>query len=98
MLRWLCELGRINTRHETSLLSQYMASPRHGQLLKVFNIFKYLKTHDKRSWMVFDPMRYDVEWVPFGEEAHPLVCVEALKDMYDISKLEQPHNMPEVRG
>ena len=47
MLRWLCELGRIDILHETALLSQYMASPRYGHLLQCLNIFKYVKTHDR---------------------------------------------------
>ena len=98
MLRWLCELGRIDILHETALLSQYMASPRYGHLLQCLNIFKYVKTHDRRSWMVFDPLRYDVEWVPFGEESHPMVRAEALRDIYDVEELEKPHNMPEARG
>ena len=48
--------------------------------------------------MVFDPLRYDVEWVPFGEESHPMVRAEALRDIYDVGELEKPHNMPEARG
>ena len=48
--------------------------------------------------MVFDPMRYDIKWVSLGEESYPSVCAEALKVMYDISKIEQSHNMPEAGG
>ena len=48
--------------------------------------------------MVFDPLRYDVEWVPFGEESHPMVRAEALRDIYDVGELEKPHNMPKARG
>ena len=28
------------------------------------------------SWMVFDPLRYDIEWISFGEESHPMRHVE----------------------
>ena len=71
MLRWMCKLRRVGILHETALLSQYMASPRMEHLLQVLNMFKYVKTHDRRSWLIFDPMRYDVEWIPFGDETHP---------------------------
>ena len=54
VLRWLCELGRVDILHEVSLLSQYLAQPRIGHLIQASNIFHYLKHHD-RSWMVLDP-------------------------------------------
>ena len=99
MLRWMCELGRIDILHETALLSQYMASPRMGHLLQAINTFKYVKTHDRRSWLVFDPLRYDVEWIPFGDETHPEERAAAMREMYDVSSGEEmPHNMPEARG
>ena len=39
MLRWTCELGRIDILIETALISQYLAAPRKGHLDKLFNIF-----------------------------------------------------------
>ena len=39
VLRWMCELDRIDILHEFSLLSQYMASPRQGHLQQAFNMF-----------------------------------------------------------
>ena len=35
ILRWTCELGRVDILHETSLLSQYLAQPRLGHLQEV---------------------------------------------------------------
>ena len=39
MLRWMCEIGRLDILHETALLSQYMAAPRLGHLHQALNIF-----------------------------------------------------------
>lgn len=92
----MCELGRIDILHETNLLSQYMVAPRMGPLLQVLNEFKYIKTHDRRSWLVFDPIRYDVIWIPFGDETRPETRVVAMQEMYVISSgREMPKNMPE---
>lgn len=46
ILRWTCELGRLDILHEVSILSQYLAQPRIGHLQQAFNIFYYLKYHD----------------------------------------------------
>ena len=43
MLRWVCELGRIDILLETALMSQYLAGPRHDHLEQVVRIFVYLK-------------------------------------------------------
>ena len=99
MLRWMCELGRLDILYETAILSQYMASPRTGHLSQLLNIFKYVKTHDRRSWLVFDPMSYEVEWIPFADEPHPEERAQQMREMYDTSSGEEmPHNMPESRG
>ena len=37
MLRWVCEMGRIDVLLETALLPQYLATPRKGHLDKLFN-------------------------------------------------------------
>ena len=63
ILRWTCELGRIDILHEVSLLSQYLAAHRYGHLVQAANIFTYLKHHD-RSWLLLDPSRFDIEWSP----------------------------------
>ena len=97
VLRWLCELGRIDILHEVSILSQYLAEPRIGHLKQVLNIFYYLKYHN-RSWMVLDPSRFDVEWNPREEEASPWERARAMKDIYPDAQDSLPHNMPRPRG
>jgi hypothetical protein len=53
VLRWACELGRVDILLEVSLLSSYTAQPRAGHLDQLLHIFAYLKKH-KRSKVVFD--------------------------------------------
>ena len=45
VLRWACEIGRVDILLEVALLSTYLASPRLGHLEQVFHIFGYLKEH-----------------------------------------------------
>ena len=97
VLRWTCELGRIDILHETSILSQYLAAPRIGHLTQTLNIFYYLKHHD-RSWMVLDPTRFEVDWSPRNGEESPQVRAKAMKDIYPDACDELPHNMPVPRG
>lgn len=98
MLRWTCELGRVDILHETSLLSQYLAQPRLGHLQEAINIFYYLKHHN-RSWMVMDPRRFDVEWVPRRDnDVHPRERAKAMKEIYPDAIDELPYNIPEPRG
>ena len=63
MLRWICELGRVDILHETSLLSQYMTQPRVGHFKQEIHIFQYVESHD-RSFMVMDPTRFNIIWTP----------------------------------
>ena len=58
VLRWMCELGRIDILTEVSMLAAYSAAPRQGHLLGVLHLYAYLKKH-KRSKMVFDPTEVD---------------------------------------
>jgi hypothetical protein len=98
ILRWTCELGRIDILHEVSLLSQYLAQPRIGHLTQVINIFFYLKTHD-RSWMVLDPGRFDVNWVPRNAgDIDPKIRAQSLREIYTDACDEKPINMPPPRG
>lgn len=53
VLRWICELGRLDILTPVSMLSRYLASAREGHLEQVFHTFAYLKAHE-RSTMVFD--------------------------------------------
>jgi hypothetical protein len=89
VLRWACELGRVDILVPVSMLSRYLANPREGHLQQVFHIFGYLKRHE-RSTMVFDdtepsfnPARFrECDWSEFYPDAE-----DAL-----------PPNMPEPRG
>jgi len=54
VLRWACELGRLDILLETSLLSTYLASPRQGHLDAAIHMFGYLKHHPKRK-LAMDP-------------------------------------------
>lgn len=66
--------------------------------MQASNIFKYIKTHNKRLWLVFDLISYDVAWVPFSDEARSMESVIALQDMYDISETGKLRNISEARG
>jgi len=82
MLRWACELGRIDILLETALMSQYLAAPRKGHLGKLFNIFSYLRAnlsfplYFKPSIMSNDYSKFkEVDWSEFypnAEEVIPL--------------------------
>ena len=97
ILRWVCELGRMDILHEVSLLSQYLAQPRIGHLQEAINIFFYLK-HHSRSWVVLDPSTFEVDWQPKENEPSPDERALALKAIYPDASDELPHNMPPPRG
>jgi hypothetical protein len=61
MLRWATKLGRVEKLHEVSILSQYQASPREGQ---VMHIFSFLKKKPKLS-IYMDPSLPIIEYGDF---------------------------------
>ena len=95
--RWMCELGRIDILLEISLLSQYMSSPREGHLRQLLNVFAYLKRHD-RSWIVFNPEKFDIDWIPMKDEADPETRAQMMKSMYPDAEDPNPPNMPTPLG
>lgn len=97
MLRWACELGRIDVLHKTSLLSQYLAKPRVGHLYQSVSVFEYLAKFD-RYWLVMNPTTFDIIWEPTGDEPSPEYRAKILKEMYPDANDELPHNMPEPLG
>ena len=97
ILRWACEIGRLDVLLETSLLSQYMVAPRMGHLKQALNVFAYLKSHD-RSWLVFDPCKFDIEWKPMGNEPSPKERAEIMKKLYPDANDPLPPGMPEPLG
>jgi hypothetical protein len=89
VLRWICELGRIDILVAVSMLSRYVVSPREGHLQQLFHIFAYLK-HHTRSKMVFD----DSE--PVYDESNFKTCDWA--EYYPDAEEAIPHNVPMERG
>ena len=89
VLRWACEIGRVDILLETSLLSTHLSSPRIGHLEQVFHIFGYLKDSSKRK-LGFDP-------------GHPKININRFhrfdwQDFYKVVKEAIPPNMPKPRG
>jgi Reverse transcriptase (RNA-dependent DNA polymerase) len=56
VLRWACELGRIDILVDVAKQSHFLAAPHIGHLEQLFHIFAYLKRYD-RSKLVFDDTR-----------------------------------------
>ena len=97
ILRWICELGRLDILLETNLMSQYMVSPRIGHLNQILNIFSYLKHHN-RSWLVFNPEKFEIDWVPIRDEAHPKERPLLMKRIYPDAEFNDPPGMPVPKG
>ena len=97
VLRWICEIGRIDILLEVSLLSQYMAQPRYGHLQHLFNIFRYLQHHG-RSWIVLDPTNYEIDWEPKNREPSPWERAKGMQELYRDVDDPIPPKMPEPRG
>ena len=74
---------------ETSLLSQYLASPREGHLEVAYHIFAYLKKHPEVK-IVFDPTYPNVDESRFQQ----VDWSETYGDLIE----ELPPTMPEPRG
>ena len=89
VLRWICELGRIDVLVAVSMLSRYVVSPREGHLQQLFHIFAYLK-HHKRSKMVFD----DTE--PVFNESSFKIC--DWSEFYPDAEEAIPQDCPMERG
>ena len=53
---WAVEIRQIYINLEISLLSRYLAQPRHGHLDLGFHNFSFLKSHAK-SKLVLDPFK-----------------------------------------
>ena len=89
VLRWICELGRLDVMVPVSMLSRYVVSPREGHLQQVFHVFAYMK-HHKRSRMVFD----DSE--PVFDEGAFTVC--DWSEFYPDAAEAIPHDVPMEHG
>ena len=89
VLRWICELGRVDILHSVSIMSRYLVGAREGHLEQVFHIFSYLK-HHPRSALVFDDTELDFATSSFTEYQW--------QDIYPDAAETMPPNMPEPRG
>ena len=90
VLRWICELGRLDIVLPVSLMSRYLANPRWGHLQQVLHIFGYLKKYNK-SKMVFD------ETMPTFEDTSSFSDSD-WSEYYPDAREAIPLDMPEARG
>ena len=97
VLRWICELGSVDILYEVSVLLQYLSSPRIGHIMEEASIFLYLEHHD-RSWMVLDPTRFDIKWMPCGNVESPEARPNILKNIYYNANDLDPPGMPAPYG
>jgi hypothetical protein len=89
VLRWICELGRVDILMPVSLISRYLVSAREGHLQQLFHVFAYLKQYD-RSTMVFDDTEPNYDPRRFA--------TQDWSKYYPDAKEAIPENMPEPRG
>jgi len=89
VLRWICELGRIDILIDVAMLSRFLAAPREGHLEQVFHIFAYLKKHG-RSAIVFD------DTLPEIDENRFQKC--DWEEFYPGAREVTPPNAPELQG
>ena len=92
LLRWRFELGRLDTFLETSLLSQYIASPREGHLEAVYHIFAYLKKSNKTAIIV------DPKYIQLDERAFSDTTIKYWQQIYAELAEELPYGMPNPEG
>jgi hypothetical protein len=89
VLRWMCELGRIDILVNVAMMSRFLAEPRRGHLEQVFHIFGYLKEF-KKSAMVFD------DTIPWFDESRFTKC--DWTEFYPGATEAIPTNVPEPLG
>jgi hypothetical protein len=90
ILRWACELGRVDIATEVFLLSSHLALPRAGHLQQVYHVFFcYLKLKPKKT-LVFDPNHPNID------ENRFVTC--NWHDFYQGAKEPIPGDAPEPRG
>ena len=97
VLRWACELGRIDILTEVSVLSQHLCNPREGHLDAVYRIFNYL---DKRRKAIpgklgFDPVRPDDVVSPLDGAS---ISKVDWAEFYPDAEEQLPRRMPTPHG
>ena len=92
ILRWICELGRVDICLEVSMMSSHMAMPREGHLQEVLQIFSYLWDHHNAELVfdlsdpVIDEAKYERKDWTSSEFGH----IDGIEEL--------PKNAPEPRG
>ena len=62
-------------------------------------MFKYIKHNVTTGWLIFDPLDYEINWVPIRpDELHPTERAQVMKDLYPDAEDPLPNNIPEHRG
>ena len=89
ILRWICELGRLDILMPISLMSRYLAQARQGHLEQLYHVFAYLKRYGE-SKLVFD------DTIPQHDQSKFVDC--DWSEQYPGAKEVIPPNMPEARG
>ena len=89
VLRWICELGRVDILINVAMLSRFLAAPRAGHLEQALHIFSYLKKYS-RSSMVFDDARPEYDEARFIQSDWT-ECYPGAKEVI-------PRNAPKPRG
>jgi hypothetical protein len=89
VLRWACELGRVDILFEVSVMSSYSAMPRRGHLIHLYKIFAYLKQHEN-SRIVFDDCIPEIDQKRF--------ITHDWTDFYGDVEEQIPSNAPEPLG
>ena len=90
MLRWATELGRTEILHKVSLISQYQASTREGDMGDILHIFDFL---DEKTRLTLY-MNTDVPHLDYLLQNDPSEFMEYYRD----AREEMPHNIPRPRG
>jgi len=89
MLRWACELGRIDILYEVSKLSSFNCMPRKGHLDAAYNIFACLDKHENSRLV------QDWDWPVVREESFEK---QDWTEFYGNVSEEMPPNRPPPRG
>ena len=97
ILRWLCEIGRVDILTETSLLYSYLSCPRMGHLHQALHVFKYLKDHNI-SRCVFDPRYVDINDNHLPSEDRAVSKAKYMSELYPDAREDRPRNAPRPRG
>jgi hypothetical protein len=89
VLRWICEIGRIDILTEVSMLSSFNAMPREGHLSAALDVFAYLTQHQQAA-ILFDETEPNIDESRFKKVDW--------SDIYGDVQEELPPRMPKPLG